>query len=261
MAAYRNDLSQLTTYLEQGKERGMPDSQNDLLKAYLLNLREKKYSMATMARKIAAAKSFFRFMIDSGKMKSNPTEHLISPQVSRHKLKILSPAEYQALLEQPAKLSTPEARRDVVMIELLYVTGLRVSELVSLNVKDIDLERNCLYCAHAGGGREVPFGYRVGQLLGRFIGNDRLDLLFNKEEALFLNLRGKRLTRQGFWQILKNYAARAGLDEKVTPQTLRHSFAMHKLQSGTDLRSLQQLLGHVYVSSTKIYEQSGFGMR
>jgi integrase/recombinase XerD len=261
VVAYRNDLNQLVNYLEQEKMRGVVDSQSDLLKAYLLDLREKKYSPATVARKIATAKSFFKFMIDSGKMKNNPAEKLMSPQVSRHKLKVLSPAEYQSLLEQPAKMTTPEARRDVVMMELLYATGLRVSELVSLDVKDVDLERNHLRCVRGGSNREVPFGYRMGQMLKEFIENNRPDLLFNEEEALFLNLRGKRLTRQGFWQILKNYAAKAGLDDQITPQVLRHSFAMRKLKSGTDLHSLQQLLGHVYISSTKIYEQASFGMR
>jgi len=262
VAAYRNDLNQLATYIEIEQAKGIIKSQSELLKSYLLQLREKKYSAATIARKIAAAKSLFRFMIESGKLKDNPAQNLISPQVRKHQLQILSLSEYQALLAQAKKGSTPESKRDIVMLELLYFNGLRISELTSLNIQDIDFEQNCLYCGHGNTRRKVPFEHRIGQLLKNFIENDRLDLLFDAEEkALFLNLRGNRLTRQGFWQIIKDYAIKADLRTKVTPQTLRHSFAMNKLQTGTDLHSLQQLLGHAYISSTKIYEQSRFRIR
>ena len=255
VAAYRNDLNQLTAYIEAERETGIIKSSDELLKSYLLNLRVRLYSPATSARKIASAKSFFKFMVSSGKLRENPTQNLISPQVSKRLPKFLSPSEYQRLLAEPAELSTPEARRDVVMLELLYTTGLRISELVSLNVKDIDLKGNCVNAVHSNSKRKVPFDHHMSQLLKRFIENDRLDLLYDeKEEALFLNRRGKRLTRQGFWQIIKNYASKADLSTKVSPHTLRHSFAMHKLQTGADLRSLQQLLGHAYISSTRIYQ-------
>jgi integrase/recombinase XerD len=207
-----------------------------------------------MARKVASAKSLFKFMVESGKLRENPTQNLLSPQVNKHSPKFLSLSEYQHLLAEPAKLSTPEAKRDTVMLELLYATGLRVSELVSLNVKDIDLGQNCVHCAYGSSKRQIPFDPRLRWVLKNFLENDRLDLLFDEgEEALFLNRRGKRLTRQGFWQIVKNYASRAGLGSKVTPHTLRHSFATHKLQTGADLHSLQQLLGHAYISSTRVY--------
>jgi integrase/recombinase XerD len=223
------------------------------LKSYLLKLREKRYSVSTTARKVASAKSFFKFMVDSGRMKENPTQKLPSPQVSRHAISFLSPSEYQKLLAEATKLSTPEAKRDAVMLELLYATGLRISELVSLSVKDIDLKQNCV---HINSKRQVPFDHRLSLILGKFLRSDRLDLLYDEsEEALFLNRRGKRLTRQGFWQIIKSYASRAGLGGKVTPQALRHSFARRKLQGGTELRQLQQLLGHAYISSTRVYKQ------
>jgi integrase/recombinase XerD len=254
VAAYRNDLSQMAAFITTEQAKGIIKSYDELLKSYLLKLREKRYSMATTARKVASTRSFFKYMVDTGRMKENPTQNLPSPQVSRHALNFLSSSEYQKLLAEATKLSTPEAKRDVMMLELLYATGLRISELVSLNVKNIDLEQNCV---HINSKRKAPFDHRLSLILRNFIRSDRLDLLYDeKEEALFLNRRGKRLTRQGFWQIIKGYASRAGLGGKVTPQALRHSFARRKLQSGTELRQLQQLLGHAYISSTRVYKQS-----
>jgi integrase/recombinase XerD len=253
VAAYRNDLTQMAAFITAEQAKGIIQSYDGLLKSYLLKLREKRYSAATTARKVASAKSFFKFMVSSGRMKENPTQKLPSPQVSRHALRFLSLSEYQKLLAEPAKLSTPEAKRDVVMLELLYATGLRISELVSLNVRNIDLKQNCV---HINSKRQVPFDHRLTLILGNFLRNNRLDLLYDeREEALFLNRRGKRLTRQGFWQIIKGYASRAGLGGKVTPQTLRHSFARRKLQNGVELHQLQQLLGHAYISSTRVYKQ------
>ena len=253
LAAYRNDLTQMAAFITAEQAKGLITSYDELLKSYLLKLREKRYSVATTARKVASARSFFKFMVDSGRMRENPAHGLPSPQVGRRALKFLSPSEYQKLLAEPAKLSTPEAKRDAVMLELLYATGLRISELVSLNTENIDLERNCV---RIDSRRQVPFEHRLGLILGGFLRSDRLDLLYDEgEQALFLNRRGKRLTRQGFWQIIKGYASKAGLGGKVTPQTLRHSFARRKLQNGVELNQLQRLLGHAYISSTRIYSQ------
>jgi len=257
LAAYGNDLNQLMAYIEAEKAKGIIKPSDELLKSYLLNLRERRYSAATVARKVASTKSFFKFMAESGKLRENPTKNLVSPRVSKHLPKFLSPSEYRCLLAEPKKLSTPEAKRNVVMLELLYATGLRASELVSLNVEDIDLERSCVHCAHGSSKRRMPFDHHINQLLRNFLENDRLDLLYDEQEqALFLNRRGGRLTRQGFWQIVKNHASKAGLGAKITPHTLRHSFAARKLQSGADLQSIQRALGHAYISSTRIYKQS-----
>ena len=253
LAAYRNDLAQMAAFIAAEQAKGIITSYDGLLKSYLLKLREKRYSVATTARKVASAKSFFRFMVDSGRMRENPAQNLPSPQVSKRALKFLSPSEYEKLLGEAAKLSTPEARRDAVMLELLYATGLRIGELVALNTENIDLERNYV---SIDSKRQVPFDHRLGPILGNFLRNDRLDLLYDEsEQALSLNRRGKRLTRQGFWQIIKGYASRAGLGGKVTPQTLRHSFARRKLQNGVELNQLQRLLGHAFISSTRIYKQ------
>lgn len=253
VAAYRNDLTQMAGFLAAEEANDIARSYNEHLKSYLLKLREKRYSAATTARKIASARSFFNFMVTSGRMRGNPTDDLPAPHVGRHSLKFLSSSDYRKLLAEPAKLSTPEAKRDIVMLQMLYATGLRISELVSLNVDDIDVERGHV---NVGSKRQVPFDRSLRQTFASYLRNDRLDLLYDEnEQALFLNRRGKRLTRQGFWQIIKGYASRAGLGDKVTPQTLRHSFAKHMLQNGTDLRELQQLLGHAYISSTRVYRQ------
>jgi integrase/recombinase XerD len=253
LAAYRNDLTQMAAFITAEQAKGIITSYDELLRSYLLKLREKRYSVATTARKVASAKSFFKFMVDSGRMRENPAQNLPSPQVRKRALRFLSPSEYQKLLAEAAKLSTPEAKRDAVMLELLYATGLRISELVSLNIENIELERNCV---SIDSKRQVPFDHRLSLILRTFLRSDRLDLLYDEsEQALFLNRRGKRLTRQGFWQIIKGYASRAELSGKVTPQTLRHSFARRKLQNGVELSQLQRLLGHAYISSTRIYKQ------
>ena len=253
LAAYRNDLAQMAAFIAAEQAKGIITAYDGLLKSYLLRLREKRYSVATTARKVASAKSFFKFMVDSGRIKENPAQNLPSPQVRKRALRFLSPSEYQALLGEAAKLSTPEARRDAVMLELLYATGLRIGELVALNTENIDLEANYV---RIDSRRQVPFDRRLAPILGNFLRNDRLDLLYDESEhALFLNRRGKRLTRQGFWQIIKGYASKAGLGGKVTPQTLRHSFARRKLQNGVELNQLQRLLGHAFISSTRIYRE------
>lgn len=256
LAAYSNDLNQLMTFIETNKGEGAIDSNDELMKGYLFNLRDRKYSSATVARKIASAKSFFKFMVDVGKSKNNPTQGLLSPRVKRRSPSVLSPSEFRRLLAESAKLSTPEAKRDKVMLELLYATGLRVSELISLDTKDINSEQRYLYCSHGNSKRRIPFDSYIAKLLRDFINGARFELLYDEgEKALFLNRLGKRLTRQGFWEIVKNYASKAGLGGKVTPRILRHSFAACKLQTGAELRDVQQLLGHVYISSTKVYEQ------
>lgn len=256
LAAYSNDLNQLMTFIETNKGEGVIESNDELLKDYLFNLRDRKYSSATVARKIASAKSFFKFMVDVGKSKNNPAQGLLSPRVKRRSPSVLSPSEFRRLLAESAKLSTPEAKRDKVMLELLYATGLRVSELISLDTRDINSEQRYVYCSHGNSKRRIPFDSYIAKLLRDFINGARFELLYDeREEALFLNRLGKRLTRQGFWEIVKNYASKAGLGGKVTPRTLRHSFAAYKLQTGAELRDVQQLLGHVYISSTKVYEQ------
>jgi len=178
--------------------------------------------------------------------------------VSKPSPKPLSISEVRRLLAEPAKLSTTEAKRDKTMLEVLYATGLRASELMALNVEDIDLKAGNVHCSgQSSKARVIPIDEYIMQVVKEYIDIIRPELLSNEEEAaLFLNRRGERLTRQGFWQIVQGYADKAGLSSKVTPRSLRHSFAAHKLKGGADLESVQQLLGHAHISTTRAYKQA-----
>lgn len=259
LAAYRNDLSQLAEFAEEDAAKGslIPSwanfSRQGML-SYLLNLKERNYAATTQARKVAAAKSFFSFMVSEGDLRDNPTENVSSPNVGRSLPKPISVNQVRRLIEQPAKLSTPEAKRDTAMLQLLYASGIRVSELVSLNLDDI-VDGGYIRCFGKGHKeRLIPIHQRASSAVEEYVKESHPNLAHhNEEKALFLNRRGERLTRQGFWQILKGYAKAADLDVEITPHTLRHSFATHMLSGGADLRSVQELLGHANISTTQVY--------
>ena len=258
--AYRNDLNQLADFVEelatvQGYGPQWPAVDRNLLISYILNLKERNYAATTVARKVAAIKSFFDFLVADGIVRSDPTENLSSPKVGKSLPKPLTRAEVEALLAEPAKHSTPEAKRDAAMMELLYAGGMRVSELIALNTPDVNLEAGFVRCLGKGSKeRIIPIHQQAVKAAEEYLVEGRPRLLRNRsEEALFLNRRGERLTRQGFWLILKTYAKAAGVKKPVTPHTLRHSFATHVLSGGADLRAVQELLGHANISSTQIY--------
>ena len=260
VAAYRNDLSGLANFAEeelakQSAALSWANFSRQGMLSYMLDLKERGYVAATMARKVAAARSFFDFLVAEGIIKVDPTENMSSPSVGKSLPKPISIAQVRLLLEQPLKLSTTEARRDRVMLELLYASGMRVSELVSLNLGDIDTEGGYVRCFGKGNKeRIVPVYEQVAHTVKKYIEETRPQLVRNKnEQALFLNPRGERLTRQGFWQKLKEYAKSASLDIKISPHTLRHSFATHMLSGGADLRTVQELLGHANISTTQVY--------
>ena len=263
LAAYLGDLNQLRTYVRAESSKGGINVQRDnldakLLAGYMRNLRERNYSASTVARKVAAAKSFIQYMVDVGKLRRDLVPALASPQVSKSLPKPLSISEVRLLLAEPAKSSTPEAKRDRAMLELLYATGLRASELMALDVKDMDVKLGKIRCVGRNSKtRIIPVDQHVAQLLRDYISGARTNLLNSETEvALFTNRRGERLTRQGFWQIVQGYADKVGLAAKVTPRSLRHSFAVHSLKGGADLQSVQELLGHAHISTTRAYRQS-----
>ena len=262
IAAYNSDLNQLAAYVKpQDSQEGLGSARvtlnAEVLSGYLRSLKERKYTPTTVARKVATAKCFLKFMVDTGKLRGDLAPNLASPQVNKPLPKPLSVSEVRRLLAEPAKLSTADAKRDRTMLELLYATGLRASELMALNVEDVNLKAGNVICSGRNSRvRVVPIDQYVAQVVKEYIDDVRLELLNNQDEvALFLNRRGERLTRQGFWQIVQGYADRAGLTAKVTPRSLRHSFATHKLKGGADLQSVQELLGHAHISTTRAYKQ------
>jgi integrase/recombinase XerD len=258
VAAYRNDLQQLAEYLRsRGDGSHLNKVDRTLIQDFILNLKQRKYAETTVARKVAAMRSFFAFLAAEGVISANPTEGLSSPRVGKMLPKAITPNEVDELLEQPGKRSTPEARRDRAMLELLYATGMRVTELVSLDVINVKLdgEHPTVRCLGKGAKeRIIPIHEQAIEALQEYLDDARPLLVRNKNEsALFVNRRGERLTRQGFWLILKGYAKAANLQNDVTPHTLRHSFATHMLRGGMPLRYVQEMLGHANIATTQVY--------
>ena len=258
IAAYKNDLQQLADYIgsRKGKD-GWEKLERTDIQDFILNLKERGYSETSVARKVAAVRSFFAFLAAEGAITTNPTDGLASPRVGKTLPKAISPNEVDELLEQPARRSTPEARRDRAMLELLYATGMRVTELVSLDMTNLGLDPRSPFVRCVGKGakeRSIPIHEHALEALNGYLEEGRpLLVRDHSEQALFVNRRGERLTRQGFWLILKGYAKSANLGKDITPHTLRHSFATHMLRGGMSLRNVQEMLGHANISTTQVY--------
>ncbi len=286
LEAYKNDLSQFVKYVEErsdhiGAKLGWEVVDLSLLTDYVSNLRSKKsYRDTTTARKVAALKSFFNFLIQEETIDQDPTEFLSAPRVGRNLPKFLTEDDVAKLLDRAAKNETPESVRDWAILELLYATGLRVSELVSLNVQDVNLQEGYLRCLGKGSKERLAYMYpRAVDVMKHYTEWARPQLLSSArriatgtngdsvepsakqsknvstsgQTALFVNQRGDRLTRQWVWTILKTYAKEASLDISITPHMLRHSFATHMLRGGASLRHVQELLGHSSITTTQVY--------
>lgn len=267
--AYRNDLNQFAKYLgllsagEDPVAHGGADwaALNEAhLAAYLGVLRERDYASSTVARKTAAIKSFCHHLANSGTLRGDPAERLTSPKVDKYTPRAITRDEVSRLLVQPELAAShgatrPETTRDCAMLETLYSTGMRVSELMWLDCEDVDLGMATVRCAsRSARERLLPLRDSAVRAIDRYLAESRPKLSLREEMALFLNHRGNRLTRQGFWLILKSYAEQAGISD-ITPHTLRHTFATHALRQGADLREVQRLLGHVSISTTQVYRR------
>jgi len=259
VTAYKNDLYQLAEFVSERSVNSWSMIDQSLLMEHLLSLRERSYAPSTMARKIASIKSFYSYQISQGQMDLDPTEGLNRPQVQKSPPKSISTEDVQKLLSQVSSTKTPEGKRDRAMLELLCATGLRVTELVSLDIDDVNLGVARLRCTGKGRKeRYIDFSIDVADVVEDYITNARTQLERKlNETALFLNRRGERLTRQGFWLILKDYAKKASLSAQITPYTLRHSLAMNTLSSGKmNIKQLQEFLGHANLSTTQVYEKA-----
>lgn len=255
LAAYRNDLEQFAQAMKEEGISSWEQVNQDVIIDYIMSLREREYASSTVARKIAALKSFFHFLAAEEIISDDPTLNLDSPKVKKRLPVTLSYEEVERLLDAP-KGSSPKAIRDKALLELLYATGMRVTELVSLDLEDINLASATVRVRQGKGSKEriIPIHSRAVEALREYLAKARRMLLKSPEErALFLNHRGERLTRQGLWLIIKQYVREAGIKTEVTPHTLRHSFATHLLNGKADLRHVQELLGHANISTTQIY--------
>ncbi len=265
IAAYQNDLSQFYQFLQSEKKGKKVESWTEVKKRDITDYVDRikssgEYASSTVARKVAAIKSFFHFLVAEGVIKEDPTTSLDSPKVKKRLPKAITPGEVDRLLQAPATESGPKAQRDMALLELLYASGMRVTELVSLNLADVEFDNGDAATVRVKGKkanikeRIIPIGASATEVLQYYINNGREQLALDPNaEALFLNNRGQRLTRQGLWLIIKHYVDAVGISGEVTPHTLRHSFAAHKLSQGKSLQDIQKLLGHANISTTQVY--------
>ncbi|MFC7371171.1 site-specific tyrosine recombinase XerD [Fictibacillus iocasae] len=253
--SYRRDLSQYALYLTKVDQITEPDqiTRSSIL-SYLHHLKDTGKASATLARNIASIRSFHQFLLREKMCTQDPSVHIETPKADRKLPKVLSTDEVEALLEAPSG-SDAFAQRDKAMMELLYATGMRVTELVDLNLADAHLEMGFIQCRGKGNKeRIIPLGKIAQTSVERYLSSGRNELRRGKKtEALFLNHHGNRLSRQGFWKLLKQLAQKANIQKELTPHTLRHSFATHLLENGADLRAVQEMLGHADISTTQIY--------
>jgi len=250
--AYKRDLIDFGRFLAE-KNTELSKALNSDVVAYLLKLKKDGKSAATTNRKVASLRAFYTFLINQKVVSDNPIKEIKSPRIERKGVEYLSIEEVDKLLSAPNE--TEKGIRDKAILELMYATGIRVSELVEANVKDINLRMGFITCTgEHGRARIVPMGRPARAAVEQYIYDVRPKFVTEKEtDALFVNLYGERLTRQGLWKIIKEYAGKAGIENKITPQTLRNSFAVHMVQNGADLKSLQELMGHEDISATQIY--------
>ena len=255
--SYERDLKKAEVYFKEHEITEVSQITATNLNSYMLYLEREKLSPATVSRNIAALRSFFQYLVKAHRLGEDPSEGLKAPRVEKKAPSILTMEEVDLLLAQPDG-STPKGLRDRAMLELLYATGIRVSELIHLKVQDLNWQMGYITCREQEKDRIIPFGNTARKALEQYAGEAREKLLKGRaSEFLFVNCSGGAMSRQGFWKILKGYVSSAGITADITPHTLRHSFAAHMLQNGADLKSLQEMLGHSDISTTQMYLNMG----
>ena len=254
--SYRRDLKKFVGYLRRNGINTLNEVDRRMIMSFMEDLHNQHRAPATISRNLAAIRSFYSFLTQESLVKANPTTELDAPKIPKRLPNVMTVSQVAILMEQPNG-NNAAGLRDKAMLELLYATGIRVSELVDLNLVDVNLEMGFLRCLGKGSKeRIVPMGKSAIEAVGAYLQKGRGKLIRNSEDqAVFVNIHGGRLTRQGFWKILKKYVRQAGFQGDITPHTLRHSFATHLLENGADLRAVQEMLGHSDISTTQIYTQ------
>ncbi len=255
LQSYKRDIDQYISFLTDMNLKTIEKTNKTTVIAYLLSLQKKGRATSTISRNLASIRSFYQFLSRIKVIDADPTVNLESPKIEKKLPQILSTKEVELLLEQP-KCVDLKGYRDKAMLEVLYATGIRVSELISLNIDDINHDVGFIRCNKGNRERIIPLGTMAVNALKDYLDKARHLMIQDfSEQALFVNINGRRLTRQGFWKIIKQYKNQAKITKEITPHTLRHSFAAHLLENGADLRSIQEMLGHSDISSTQIYAQ------
>jgi len=251
--SYQRDLKKFKTFCDSKGISSVKNLTAKDLKAYVDVMGEEQFKPATVSRNIASIKAWIHFMMDEGVIKEDITRTLKVPKIEKKIPEIMTMNEVVTLLEQPVG-NNPKEIRDKAMLELLYATGIRVTELISLKMEDLNLQMNYIICNDGNKERMIPFGAKAKMALMRYLEEVRNEMLADaKSHVLFVNCSGQAMSRQGFWKLIKFYAKKAGITEDITPHTLRHSFAAHLVENGADLRSVQEMLGHSDISTTQIY--------
>lgn len=252
--SYKRDLDKLYRYVTGtlGLASWEAVTATDL-NSYMLYMEKESYAASSVSRSVASIRAFFAYLLKQNRISDNPSDGLKAPKVEKKMPEILTVSQIDDLLSQPNP-ATNKGVRDKAMLELLYATGIRVTELISLRVQDVNLQMEYINCIDRTKERIVPFGSRAKEALAAYLDSARDTFLQDKStDILFTNVSGKPMSRQGFWKVLKGYAQTAGIERDITPHTLRHSFAAHMVQNGADLKSVQEMLGHSDISTTQIY--------
>lgn len=251
--SYRRDLKKVIAFFDSKGLTRLVDVKEEDLRDYMTSMDEQHFAAATVSRNIASIKAFFHFLFQEKMIAKDISENLKAPKIEKKLPEILTTEEVVKLLEQPSG-DSPKEIRDRAMLELLYATGIRVTELITLKVSEVNLPMSFIICKDAHKERVIPFGMAAKNALVKYLTQARDKMIEDKSsDILFANCSGSAMSRQGFWKLIKHYAKKAGITADITPHTLRHSFAAHLVENGADLRSVQEMLGHSDISTTQIY--------